>query len=115
MQWVKEQTTSTNEIFSLVKNGQKLLRLDFHHGTNSARIEYDGKKRVFMIRKEGFRKHKTVLCNEYGVRLGELENTERVSFLQSTLTLTLNWFLSLPATAPKPASQIVQEMDHVHP
>jgi hypothetical protein len=57
-----------------------LLRLDFHPFTNSARIEYEAERRVFLIRKEGFLRNKTVLCNEYGIRLGQIlmENKEKV-------------------------------------
>ena len=115
MKWVKLRTTDQNEVYSLVKADKNLLILDFNYRTNSARIEYAGTKRIFKIRREGFLKNKTVLCNEYGVKLAQHENDEPVSFLQSALKLALTWYLTLPANAPKPLSQTAQEMGHVHP
>jgi hypothetical protein len=58
--------------YELWHNEKKLLTLFVHPFTNSARIEYAAEKRVFMIRKEGFLRNKTVLRNEYGVRMGQL-------------------------------------------
>ena len=115
MKWIKVSTTDQNEVYALVNDDKKILSLDFHHGTKSARIEYADTKRVFLIRREGFLKNKTVLCNEYGVKLAQHENDEPSSFLQSALKLALTWYLSLPGAAPKPVSQNVPVMDHVHP
>ncbi len=80
MKWEKVLATANKEVYVLSNNNKKLLTLDFHPFTNAARIEYAAEKRVFMIRKEGFLRNKTVLCNEYGVRMGQLlsENKETV-------------------------------------
>ena len=72
MKWQIASSTEKQEIYELWNNDRKLLTLDFHPFTNSARIEYADEKRVFLIRKEGFLRNKTVLRNEYGVRLGQL-------------------------------------------
>ena len=72
MKWQITSSTEKQEIYELWNNDRKLLTLDFHPFTNSARIEYADEKRVFLIRKEGFLRNKTVLRNEYGVRLGQL-------------------------------------------
>jgi hypothetical protein len=72
MKWEIVTTSAGHERYDLWHNEKKLLTLDFHPFTNSARIEYAAEKRVFMIRKEGFLRNKTVLRNEYGVRMGQL-------------------------------------------
>lgn len=82
MKWQTVSTSPTQEIYELWSGDKKLLTLDFHPATNSARIEHPSEKRVFMIRKEGFRKNKTVLCNEYGVRLGELLHESKEDFIR---------------------------------
>lgn len=72
MKWEIAATSSKQEIYELWHNEKKLLSLEFHPFTNSARIEYADEKRVFHIRKEGFLRNKTVLRNEYGIRIGQL-------------------------------------------
>jgi len=78
MRWEVIMSTRKQEIYELWHKEKKLLTLDFHPATNSARIDHADEKRVFLIRREGFLKNKTVLCNEYGIRLGQLlyENKE---------------------------------------
>ena len=72
MKWNVVNSSANQEIYELWHSDKKLLTLDFHPFTNSARIEYPAEKRVFLIRKEGFLRNKTVLRNEYGVRIGQL-------------------------------------------
>jgi hypothetical protein len=57
-------------MYALWNNGRKLVTLIFNPSSNAARVEYADEKRVFLIRKEGFLKNKTVLRNEYGIRIG---------------------------------------------
>jgi len=78
MRWDPVYSNSDNEIYHL-KNGNKhLLTLSINPFTQSARVECKEQKRVFLIRKEGFLRNKTILCNEYGIRIGEIgqENNE---------------------------------------
>ena len=82
MKWEVAATSAKQEIYELWHNEKKLLTLDFHPFTNSARIEYADEKRVFLIRKEGFLRNKTVLCNEYGVRLGQLVHENKENFIE---------------------------------
>lgn len=81
MKWEKTSSTARQEIYELQDNDQILLTLEFHPATNSARIERAGEKRVFLFRKEGFLRNKTVLCNEYGVRLGQLLQENKENFI----------------------------------
>ena len=81
MKWQIAKSTLKHEIYELWNKEKKLLTLEFHPATNSARIEYADEKRVFLIRKEGFLKNKTVLCNEYGIRLGYLAQDNKESYI----------------------------------
>ena len=77
MKWKVFSTSNNQEIYELWQGEKKLLSLDYHPFTNSARIEYGSEKRVFLLRKEGFLRNKTVLRNEYGIRIGQLGRQEQ--------------------------------------
>ena len=46
----------------------------FQRRSGSLRITTDGEKRVFLVGREGFLRHRTVLRNEYGIKIGQLSN-----------------------------------------
>jgi hypothetical protein len=79
MRWESSAASNNNEVYRLFKDDEKLLTLTLNPFSNSARVSCDSEKRIFLIRKEGFRRHKTVLRTEYGFKIGELgiENKER--------------------------------------
>ena len=83
MKWEMSLSTPNKEVYELWNDGQKLLSVDVHPFTNSARIEYAAERRVFLIRREGFLRNKIVLCNEYGIRLAQMpyESGENVIHL----------------------------------
>jgi hypothetical protein len=81
MRWETVSTTANIEVYDLWHNDKKLLTLTLHPFSNSARVDSTYEKRVFLIRKEGFRRHKTVLRNEYGIKLGELGLEEKGNFI----------------------------------
>lgn len=105
MKWEIASSTATQEIYELWQDEKKLLTLDFHPTTNSARIKYAGEKRVFLIRKEGFLKNKTVLCNEYGIRMGYLVNDNKETYVE----LNNEKFFYLIKDNPKPELIIYKE------
>lgn len=70
-----------NEIYHLYKDDKKILTLTLHPFSNSARIESETEKRVFLIRKEGFLRNKTILRNEYGIKIGELGHENMENFI----------------------------------
>src|SRR5215813_10015082 len=80
MRWEAIKSTLSHDVYELFHKKDKLLTLTFHPTTNSARVETAGERRILMIRKEGFRKNKTVLRTEYGIKLGQLslENKEPI-------------------------------------
>jgi len=81
MRWITARSVSGNEIYQLYKSEKKILTLSFNPFSNSARIEFDKEKRVFLVRKEGFLKKKIVLRNEYGVKIGELGQEHKQEFI----------------------------------
>ena len=73
MRWELHHSTSEHEIYHLLKDDEKLLTLELNIFSNTARVHNKNDKRVFVIRKEGLRRNKTVIRNEYGIKIGELE------------------------------------------
>ncbi len=81
MRWENAGSSSSNEIFHLWHKDEKLLTLTLHPFSNTARVESAGEKRVFLIRREGFFRNKTVLRSEYGIKIGELGQDNETSFI----------------------------------
>ncbi|MEO6612982.1 MAG: hypothetical protein ABIT05_10885 [Chitinophagaceae bacterium] len=81
MRWESVASNSSNEVYHLYKDDKKILSVILNPFSNAARVECEKQKRVFLIRKEGFRHHKTVLRNEYGVKIGELGQEGKINFI----------------------------------
>jgi len=81
MNWEIVSSNSSNEVYHLSHNDKKLLSLTINPFSSSARVECEDEKRVFLIRKEGFRRNKTVVRNEYGIKIGELGVEDRNQFI----------------------------------
>lgn len=72
MKWVFLGSKGSLELFDLYKEEEKILSLSYDPIVASARIETNNEKRVYLVRKEGFRKNKIVLRNEYGLKMGKI-------------------------------------------
>jgi hypothetical protein len=81
MKWESVASTLGHSEYTLSNNGRKLVALVFNFSSHAARIEYADEKRVFLIRKEGFRKNRTVFCNEYGIRIGYAGSENNEDFI----------------------------------
>ncbi len=81
MRWESVTANSNNEIYQLYKDDKKILTVILNPFSNSARVECEKEKRVFLIRKEGFRRNKTVLRSEYGIKIGELGQENKENFI----------------------------------
>ena len=81
MRWESTKASSNNEVYHLYKDNDKLLTVTLNPFSNSARVECANEKRIFLIRKEGFRRNKTVLRNEYGIKIGELGHDSKENFI----------------------------------
>lgn len=72
MKWLSLSNNSRHEIYELWNNEVKLLTLAFQPGPGTLRISTGEEKRVFLLGREGFLRSRTVLRNEYGIRMGQL-------------------------------------------
>lgn len=81
MKWQTVTSTIGYSVYALWNNGRKLATLVFNPSMNTARIECADEKRVFLIRREGFLKNKTVLRNEYGIRIGHAGSEGKEDFI----------------------------------
>jgi hypothetical protein len=81
MRWETISSNSNNEVYHLYKDDKKILTLAFNPFSSSARVECEKQKRVFLIRKEGFRRNKIVLRSEYGIKIGELGHENKENFI----------------------------------
>lgn len=81
MRWESVSAINNNEVYNLYKGDKKILTLTFNPFSSSARVECDNEKRIFLIRKEGFRRNKIVLRTEYGFKIGELGSENKEHFI----------------------------------
>src|SRR6266496_2317380 len=72
MKWLLISISSQQEVYELRNSKEKLLTLAYHPTSGTLRISSEDEKRVFLIGREGFLRRRTVLRNEYGVRMGQL-------------------------------------------
>lgn len=82
MKWETVTSTIEESVFALWNNGKKLVTLVFHPASSAARVEFADERRVFLIRQEGLLKNKTVLCNEYGIRIGHVSSENNRRFIK---------------------------------
>ena len=74
MKWLSISNNHRQGIYELWNNEERLLTLSWHPAEGTLRIATEDEKRVFLIRKEGFLRSRTVLRNEYGIKIGQLIN-----------------------------------------
>ena len=82
MKWETVTSSISQTVYTLWNNGRKLSSLVFNSSSNAARIEYANERRVFLIRDEGFLKNKTVLRNEYGIRIGHTGSEHNEKYIE---------------------------------
>ncbi|MBC7948743.1 MAG: hypothetical protein H7Y42_12720 [Chitinophagaceae bacterium] len=81
MNWETVASGIGHKVFALWSNGRKLLTLALPSSSDFAKIEYEGEKRAFMLRYEGFLKNKMVMRNEYGIRIGQIYSENKENFI----------------------------------
>ena len=74
MKWVNVNDGNQGEHYELWDNERKVVSLSLSNHTKIARVESASDKRLFFIEKKGFLHAKTVIRNEYGIKLGELNS-----------------------------------------
>lgn len=106
MKWESAAASGGNEVYHLYKDDKKILTLTLNPFSNTARVECDKEKRVFLIRKEGFRRNKIVVRNEYGVKMGELGQENKEQFIDVN---NERFFYSIQN---QPQEQLILYKDH---
>lgn len=81
MRWEFASADANHEVYNLFKDDKKILTLVINPFSHTARVECNNEKRVFQLRKEGFLRNKTVLRNEYGIKVGELGQENKENFI----------------------------------
>jgi hypothetical protein len=81
MKWELTKATNEHEVYELISGDKKLLTLELNSFSQAARVQCNNEKRVFVIRKEGFLRNKTVIRNEYGFKVGELGSENQQNFI----------------------------------
>lgn len=73
MKWVSVNNGTSLENFELWGDEKKLAGVTFSKYTRFARIASNLGKRIFSFEKRGFLTPKEVIKNEYGIKMGEVE------------------------------------------
>jgi len=101
MKWLSIISSPRNEIYELWSPKEKLIVANYHADKGTLRVTANNEKRVLLISKEGFLRSRLVLRNEYGIRMGQLnedntqENRGRIEINEEEFTyLVQNNFLS---------------------
>src|ERR1700744_1403429 len=72
MEWSLVNRGSLQNIYELRDDNGRLLVLADYSTAGTIRLSANDEKRVFFVRREGFLRNRTVLRNEYGIRIGQL-------------------------------------------
>lgn len=73
MQWVNVNNSSAGHYYELWDGENKLVSLSISTCTKITRIQIASDKRLFFIEKKGFLQNRTVIKNEYGIPMGEMQ------------------------------------------
>ncbi len=76
MKWVSVNNGTAIENFELWNDDKKLAGISFSRHTRFARIASNLGKRILSFEKRGFLLPKEVLKNEYGIKMGEVEEAK---------------------------------------
>lgn len=76
MKWVSVNNGTSPENFELWGDEKKLADISFSKHTHFARIVSNLGKRIFSFEKKGFLSTKEIIKNEYGIKMGEVEEAK---------------------------------------
>jgi len=78
MKWVNIKTGS-DERYELWGDEKKLAGISFSTHTRIARVVSNVGKRLFFFEKKGILAHRTIIKNEYGIKMGEVEEEKNAA------------------------------------
>ncbi|MBL0145144.1 MAG: hypothetical protein IPP48_04715 [Chitinophagaceae bacterium] len=73
MKWVSTNASSLNENFELWQDDKKLADISFTKSTHIVRFVSTISKKLFFFEKKGLFSPKAILKNEYGIKIGKVE------------------------------------------
>jgi hypothetical protein len=117
MKWLSIRSNSKEETYELWNTEAKLLALAYHPGSATIRVNSNREKRVMLIGKEGFLKNRTVLRNEYGIKIARVlhennqENTGIIEFDGTRLLYTISQDILLHLSITKESGEKVLACD----
>ena len=76
MKWVSVNSGTANENFELWEADIKVADISFSKSTRIARFVSKLSKRLFFFEKKGLLTPKAVIKNEYGIKMGKVEETK---------------------------------------
>lgn len=77
MKWICVNSGASNENFELWKDELKLATVSVSNKTKIARYVSHITKRLFLVEIKGFFQRKAIIKNEYGIKLGSIENIKQ--------------------------------------
>jgi hypothetical protein len=72
LEWLIKTEQEADNVYELWNNDEKLVTLSLNQFTQTAKVECANSRRSFKIEKEGFLRNKTIIKNEYGIKIGQL-------------------------------------------
>jgi hypothetical protein len=112
MKWHSTNKDSHQEVYELWDAKEKLLVLAYHPDSATLRISADNEKRVFLIGRKGFLRRRTVLRNEYGVRMGQLIDDTNLA-KQGTIEIYKDGFTYVLQNDNKPKASIYRNAEMI--
>jgi hypothetical protein len=112
MKWLSITTRVQEKMYELWNSKEKLLTVVYHPASGTIRVAADDEKRVFLIGREGFLRRRTVLRNEYGIRVGQLtydsnqDNQGMIDVYEEDFNYTLQG-------DPKPSASIYRNAERL--
>ena len=73
MKWVSVNTEFSGEGYELWSGDKKLAGISYSNRTHIARVMSNLGKRLFFFEKKGFLAPRTIITNEYGIKMGMVE------------------------------------------
>lgn len=74
MNWKDGPSKQGFNVYELWQDDKKMMTLELNELSHTAKVVCLNSRRIFKIEKEGFLRNKTILKNEYGIKIGDLSN-----------------------------------------
>jgi hypothetical protein len=111
LHWYAATPKNGIEPYELWNDNKLLLTLYFNQFSQTAKVVCEDSRRNFKIDKEGFFRNKTIIKNEYGIKIGELGS---VNWFGQEGFIDLNGERFLYTTQNNPMAEVVMYKKNKH-